>query len=515
MPKRNVDTLLFTALLIIVGILAIFQLVMGASFFVLVLSLTGLFVSLAPMLFWGRDIYTLVAAIFGARYVGAALLLKTGYGQALDENLQHPLESYALAALLLTVVTLVISAARFADRGGKGLLPKMPDGAELRRLALIAFSIGMTAAFVVGMTQSRRHGIASGGPVYVLASQLATFVYLGLAGEARHRLLVTDGKDFVSRRLIFMIVLTIVPALLLSVRSYVLSGIIGVAAVGFLYRAIRVRHLVAGAAAAAIVLGIVSPVMLALRESQYGATAGDFLSRSGEAVSKALLDPSYAKELGDREKQLWRADKALVAYDYFGDRSNIPNRLALVALLDAVYGGTQRHEYVGWDDFRNSVPRVIPRFLFPDKPAAWYQHGDWLSWNMGMSEPGRTYAALFSLPMEGYASFGLAGLILLPIIFLFTALRASSLLSSLRRPELGALFLFTALQHEWIEGTSDIFLTLVLRDLPLFFVGITALLWLVRRRSGVVETRPPRWAWSPRSGPQQAARRGQPDPPSA
>ena len=212
----------------------------------------------------------------------------------------------------------------------------------------------------------------------------------------------------------------------------------------------------------------------------------EFAERAGSTFTKALTDPEYLKSLSEAEKYANYQDmKALVPYDYFGNRSDVLDRLTWVGLVDAVYNGTRTRKPIGMEAIQQSLARNAPGFLGYDKDITTIGPGDWLSWQTGLSEPGRVYFAVFGLPMEGLASWGLAGMIVYPFIFMLPVLFLCGRLSSLRLALPVSIYLFVDTQHMMLESTSDVFLAWTTRNLPVVFLLLFALHYVYRPRDGV------------------------------
>jgi hypothetical protein len=171
--------------------------------------------------------------------------------------------------------------------------------------------------------------------------------------------------------------------------------------------------------------------------------------------------------------------KTIPAYDYYRKRSNVFNRLSYVGLLDAVYNGAQGRKDLGMDAVGQSVTHNAPGALGFHKQA--FPFTDWLSWQVGMSEPGSIANLNFGLPMEGLATWGWIGLIAYPFIFLFPVLAIYARISSLRLALPASIYIFADLQHGWVEGDSSAFLSILLRSIPLTIITLYILCFLSAR----------------------------------
>ena len=228
----------------------------------------------------------------------------------------------------------------------------------------------------------------------------------------------------------------------------------------------------------------VSPVALEMRLVKEERSATNFAVEATAMLGRAIMEPSYAAELLAREDFRTRYESGTQLYDYFGNSSNIGNRLSFVALLDVVAYQMEAIQPLGYEAVEQVLNRAYPRFL-GNKIDYPYGHGDWLTWQLGLIENGRVSYLSFGLPMEGYATFGVWGLILAPFVFITPLLLVMGRISTLRQPLAASLFLFCAFQWQIFEGQSESFIALLTRALPLTVPPLLALYWLrVQRRPG-------------------------------
>ncbi|MGA2637250.1 hypothetical protein [Methylocella sp.] len=160
-------------------------------------------------------------------------------------------------------------------------------------------------------------------------------------------------------------------------------------------------------------------------------------------------------------------------YDYYGDRSNVGNRLSYVALFDAVYNANKGLVPLGMKSVWQSIDGVSPGFLgFIKRPESL---GDWLGWQTGLVAVGAEPFINFGLSMEGYTSWGWIGAIVYPFLFMFPFLWIFTKIASFRLPLPTSIFIFTEIQAGLIEATSDGFMNGITRSAPVLFVALFAL----------------------------------------
>jgi hypothetical protein len=460
-------------ILIPLGLISIFaaiQLFLGTDPLLMALCAACVAVPLIPLHLFGRDLYSMIGIVFSLRYVGVALIAKTLYGQPLETHLYDPFAAYGLTLLLMIVLTTVLIVARALDHGTT-ISPFSMDPPSLRRLAIVAMGIGFVCEVIVGGTKSSESGGLNSGPIFVLAANLSGFFYLGLIAEAIHNITKSNYRTFISPVLAMGLLLGLLIAMGLNQREFFVSCVIAVIVTAFIYRMIRVQHLVLGAFVAVFFLKIMTPITLYLRSAKEGMDILRFLNFAQTTVVRAATEPAFFNEISNQAKSMEAVDpNHVTSNDYFGDGSNVLNRLSYIGLVDAVYNGTRVRVPIGMPALNQTIARVAPGFLGFDKNVSRYGLGDWFCWQTGLFEPESLVFANFALPMEGLATWGLAGFIAYPFLFLLPVLYVSGRISSFRLPIPASIFIFADGQHAFIETMSDGFLGSLTRTLPVFAI---------------------------------------------
>jgi hypothetical protein len=433
------------------------------------MCVVAIIVPFLPLRIYGRDLYSIMGVGFSLTYVGVALVAKTLYGQPIDSNLFDPYAAFGLTLLLMAVLTAVLATARKMDRG-KTLFSFPTDLQSLRRLSLVCIGIGLVGAILVGSNKSMESGGSNAGAALILGKYLQDFFYLGLIAEVLYAITKSEGRSFVTFRLGLWLFLETLIAVALNVREALLSSLIGVVTAAFLFNMLRVRHLLIGMLAVVFFINFMTPVTIYLRIAKEGLSLTQFMELAVNTFAKAATDQGFFQMLSDTaDAAAIQNTNALVAYDYYHTPANVLGRLSWVALVDAVYNGTRTRAPIGMAALDETLAATAPGFLGYRKSTQGM--GDWLSWQTGLSEPGRVYYAVFGLPMEGLASWGLIGMIAYPFIFMLPMLYICGTLSSFRLALPVSIFLFTAVQHSMLESTSETFVAFLTRgDLFLFVV---------------------------------------------
>lgn len=205
-----------------------------------------------------------------------------------------------------------------------------------------------------------------------------------------------------------------------------------------------------------------------------------FIGVAEDAFIREIVDPNFRQAISNEvEYGSIQSLKTIPPYDYYGNRSNVLNRLSFVGLLDAVYNGVQGRKELGMDAVRQSAAHNALSVLGFHKPE--FPFTDGLSWQVGMSESDNISELNFGLPMEGLATWGWIGLIAYPFIFIFPVLAIFARISSLRLALPASIYIFADLQHGLVEGISSTFVSLLLRTVPLTFITLYILYFVSAR----------------------------------
>ncbi len=319
----------FVIPLAITSALGIAQIFLGVDPLILLLCMAGILVTCLPLCFNGRDLYSIFALWLMLNWIGFPLIIKTLYGQPLQSHLYDPLAAYAWGLVLMIVYTAVFMLVRFFDNGVQRF-PLPTDPRNLRRISIPCFFIGVASiAMIHGQGDD---GGEIGGAGFVLASTQYLMV-LAIIAEAMRNLQIS-GKLF-GPVLIAMLGGIFLVITALNARGFFLNCVIGVFLIAFIYRAIKIQYFVVGVVFAAIFLNFISPVVLYMREFRKIGTT-QFIELTVQTAWRAASDPDFRRFVKDRTE----AQKYTVVdeqfYDYYGDRSNVANRVSLIAQFDRV-----------------------------------------------------------------------------------------------------------------------------------------------------------------------------------
>jgi hypothetical protein len=150
-----------------------------------------------------------------------------------------------LILLLMVVLTAMLVVTRTLDRGGAFFRFPM-DLVSLRRLSVACICIGLAGDLAYSTNLSNQYAASPGGALSVVGAAVRDFYYLGLIAEAVYAVVKTDGRSFVTRRLLFLFIIQIIISISFNERANIIVGLIGIVTVGFLYNAIYIRHVIIG-----------------------------------------------------------------------------------------------------------------------------------------------------------------------------------------------------------------------------------------------------------------------------
>lgn len=396
-----------------------------------------------------------------------ALVAKTFLGQNLESHLFDPYATFELNTLFMLIITTILLIARALD-AGMALFHFPMDPPSLRRMSVFCFCVGFAAEVFAGFGHSAT-GEASGGSIFPIAAVFGDLLYLGLITETIYTIKKTEGRSFASPVSMTMAGLALAISLAFNMREFFVSCLIAIVTTAFMYRSLRLQHIVYGVAFVAFFMYFLSPITLYLRLQREGMDKSQFVALVQDTVIKAATDPDFFNLISEEASYASIANiKDDAPYDYFGNRSNVLNRLSYIGLLDAVASATHGRKPLGMEAVKQGMMRNLPGFLGFEKPETAYGMGDWLSWRMDMGLPGLSSFLIFGLPMEGLATWGLIGFIVYPFICILPVLWISGWFSSFRLPFPASIFMFASLQHGLVESTADGFFSMLNRGMPMF-----------------------------------------------
>lgn len=465
----------------VIGAFVAAQLLLGTSLAIVAMCVAAVAVPFLLLGFLGRSLYSLMGISFSLKYAGIALVIKTFYGQTLESHLYDAYAAYGLTLLVMSLVTAMLFVASALDRG-RGIFEFPMDPVSLRRLSVICIGIGIGGA--IAFTSA--FGTTQGGAAVVVGAVLREFFYFGMIAESLYAVAKTGGRSFVTLRLGFFFLIQAIISISMNERGALVTCLIGVITVAFLFNMLRIRHVILCISAGYFFIFVFTPITLYLRMNRTGLSFGEFTELAENTIVRAATDPEFYRMISDIQKYSGLENMtALVPYDYYGIRSDVLDRLSYVSLMDAVYNGTRTRLPLGMAAIEQTLARAAPGFISGASKQTINDSGpgDWLSWQTGLSEPGLVSFTVYALPMEGLAVWGLMGLIVYPFIFMLPVLYICGRLSSFRLPLPASIYLFVVTQQFMLDSSSDDFVLWLTRRLPIDILILMALHHVLRPRT--------------------------------
>ena len=448
------------------AILALAQIGLGCRLDVLGTALVGSVFGLIQVFLLGIDLLSLIPVVFFLRYFGVALVVKTLLGQSLDSELMHPLISYLLSAAIIAVSSAVTIILR-TTRGWRGVIPELRLGIVPNKLIYASAIIGIIGAAMNIGTSSRVAMVASTGPLTQLGVGLRAAFFLAIIAQTWKDTQSADRGRFISIRLAALLIIGLLISLATNARELFVDCIVSCATVLLLRQRLTIYHFLLGSILGAIFIGFISPVVLASRQDKFGQDASGFIASTAKVAGQAATDSDYLATLKEQHHGSGNGRVITTQNDYFAGRADIVNRLSWVSLVDTIYDAVQSRELLGFSSMGEVWERVEPRFLFPDKPVARNTYSDYLAYRVGLERVGNEGAYSFGLPMEGFFSFGLMGLLAYPFLGLLTILGVANLITPLTKTSIPSIFFFMTVQHGMIEQTTDGYLAILTRGMSI------------------------------------------------
>lgn len=208
----------------------------------------------------------------------------------------------------------------------KYAFPFPTDLPSLRQLSLISFAIEIIGLGVVGVTKSDTpQAIANAGMVFFLASHFSGLCVLALIAEATYGVAKSNGRSLFTPLLIAMLGLTQLAVIALNTRQFMVSCLIGVAAVAFIYRVLKFRYIVIATVFAAFFGYFLTPLTLHLRPLRT-MPISQFIGVAEDAFIREIVDPNFRQAISNEvEYGSIQSLKTIPPYDYYGNRSNVLN----------------------------------------------------------------------------------------------------------------------------------------------------------------------------------------------
>ncbi len=451
----------------------VLQLALGASPVVVALALIACIAGLVGFRIAGAyQSGAWLAFFFVLGNVIVALVAKTVLRQPLDSYLDAPLESFAVLAVGSTALLMAVLIS-LAIPVGKPLFRSVAAPQMLRSLSNSTFALGSLFWFLNRLFQDPE-GTGFGG-VAVFWNLLLMAVIARTAMVLRQ----TDDRRSVDARLVLILLMCVVMGLIDNSKTEVALPIVAYFATSVFYRGgATARQLASGAVGLVMLAAIVAPMIHTFRI--FGIQEMPWRER----VALIERGVSEAVSTGDltRYQELASGEFAQGYYNYFGQGTGqmLLGRYASIQQIDPVIASVGRHNTLGGDVIWPTFTRLLPSFVYPNKPRQ--IEGYRVLVQLGLIDPEGGKYPTVPILAQTYAGYGVVGLLVIPFLaFLGLLLALKKLGSTLHRNVFGIFFfcVFTVVYAN--QGGLAEYVGAVVRNFPL----LGAVLWLSIRLYGL------------------------------
>lgn len=441
----------------------VIQLALGASPAVVVSALVTVFVGLFG--FHAVGAYNLGSWLIFIYVLGnvlIALYAKTLLGQPLDSNLYAPINSFgALVATSTSLLLALLLVRRISV--GKPLFQGASDPRFLGFLSWACFGLGCLFWLLNRQFQdSSENGF--GG--------IALFRdFLLMAAIARTAMLLeqTQNRRAFDNRLSLIIAVGVFFGLVDNQKTEAMMPVISHLTTTIFYRrGVSVRVLAILIVCGVLFMGVIAPVVHGLRVlGQQQMNTNERIDLVTSNISSLLV----ASEEFDRLKRAAEGQFLSSHYNYFGgdgDYQMVLGRYASVQQIDPVIAEAGRQGTIGGAAIWPGLTRMLPRFLYPDKPEfrdSYYT----LVYYYLINPLGGKFP---TLPLAGqvYAAYGLIGLLIIPFITFFGFLTILKKLGWQLYRNVYAVFFFCEFILSAHQDDFSDYAGAALRTFPLFSI---------------------------------------------
>ncbi len=379
------------------------QLALGASPVVLALAMITCLAGLAGFRIvgayhaagWLAFFFTLGNAI-------VALAAKTVLLQPLELHLYAPLESFlalaagsaALLAALLISLTVPV---------GRPVFRPIKDARLLRSLSTSTFALGALFWYLNRLFQD------PGGSGFGGVAVLWNLVLMAVIARTAMVLERSDGRRSVDTKLLLILVACVVMGLIDNAKAKVALPVVAYFATSLFYRGgVTLRQAATGALGCLLMAALISPMIHAYRGlGIQGMLWQQRVTLIERGVKDALVNGGF-----ERYEQLASAQFLSGYYNYFGEGGGqmLLGRYASIQQIDPVIATVNRNGIVGGSVVWPSFARLLPSFIYPDKPR--YIESYHLLVHLGLIEPEGGKYPTVPLVAQSYAGYVPAGLLL-------------------------------------------------------------------------------------------------------
>ncbi len=458
------------------AVAAILQLFLGADLWLLAVLLLISSAALLPFVVqnWrvSDGLYMIMTVYFGT----GALMIKTMAGQPVHTNLHVPELSAGYLLLGFSSISIGYMMSRMVRRSSRmtgelrAITSHSPD---LARLAVPTFLLG--SAFLFLQTQFRPIAVAGGFEAGGFGG-FGTFYPLLPLGAAMQAGLVARHPRQQRHLAVLAAMAVIVLALTLAdnTKRTLFDFLLAITLVFLVHgKRLRLRWIVPAVAGVVLLLALVMPAIQIVRTMADVRSTGR-ITATWQVMRDAGFDPARLTAEADRIAQghqlVWR-DSYIYPLAWNTERFTMIQPIDLVAR-----GLTERGTMGGADLWRDPAETLLPGFLMNKSLA---NAPDRIAWHYGFRANGSIARPVVGLVASSLAAFGLAGVLLLPVLVSTLTFVALDLLGGRLAGNVWGAFVLTATAH-LAEKEASTMLSFFCRGFP-FLLLVAALLLLIGR----------------------------------
>jgi hypothetical protein len=451
----------------------IIQVLLGADLVVLILAFLACAAGLAGFRLAGAHTtagWLAFCFVLGNGII--ALLAKTILLQALDSNLFAPLESFSTLAAgsIVLLITLVIA---LTIPVGKPVFRPVSNVNLLCKLSVATFVLGSLSWYLNRLFQDP-DGSGFGG-----IGAFWNLLLMSVISRTAMILERTKGRKSLDTPLLLILTVCVVMGLIDNAKTAVALPVVSYFATSLFYRRRFTRWQIgSGAAGLLIMAAIIGPMIHAYRA--LGIQKVSWQERV-KLLERGLSNVSV-NGLFERYQQLASHQFASGFANYFGDDKGqmLLGRYASIQQIDPVIAGVTQQGTIGGEVVWPSFLRLVPSFIYPDKPRS--MEGYKIMVTLGLIDPeGGKYPSV-PLLAQSYAGYGAPGVLIIPFFtFLVFLLALKKLGWNLYRNVFAIFFFCMFIVVYANQGDVGQYTGAVLRDFPL----LATILWLLVRIQSV------------------------------
>lgn len=454
------------------------QSILGANLVVLLITLFIAILSLFG--FWLLGAYNAagwLSLLFVMSNILVALYAKTLLGQPLDLYLYSPVESFII--LFVGTVSLVIALVLVRSVPiGRPLFLPVDDPRFLRFLSIATFFIGVLF-WALNAYYSRQIGFT--GPKEQGFGGFAVFralLLMGVIAGTAEVLEQSNGRRSLNTRILVMLGASFVMGMIDNSKTSIAMPVASYFATSLFYRSKLTWNQLGVALGFVIVLALVAGPAIHFHRAAdiQGLTFGERIAYL-RANWEDITSPGTLALYQEVASLQFRGGY----YDYFGSgHQMLLGRFTSIQQIDPVITEVNRQGTLGGSVLWPAFARLVPGFLYPDKPA--YVESYHILVRLGLILPEGGKFPTVPLIAQTYAAYGTAGLLIIPFVTFFVFLLMLKKLGWRLYRNVYAIFFFCVFIVLYTaQGSFGQYIGSVLRNFPLLAVVLLVLGWSYRR----------------------------------